>query len=397
MTHTVRVSLPRLLSPPLRGSQPGSRQSCCCTLVALVLALGGCATAPPPRGVDYPAQPAAAVKAPVPAAPITPTRDWRVAGPGLDAAYERSTLLTDTFYSNPDALLKQVEKSGAMGVNRGWEAGAAKGGDWYIEEQRFADTVIGAGVNRNRDDLIDAGLRAIEWGFARQAADGSFPCKDHYLSTSYFIAAAAHAMWLLETTGSGQPFAARIQAIRPRLQNAAAWLADAKNAQAAAAQQNMYSSRYMVTGYALAATARLSGDTALASAGEETIRHGLARQQSGGYFSERGGFDASFQAEALVYLLRYFDHAATADMRRSSEPALRLAIDWLESRVSPRGSVQVTGNTRTGAGQERDRTGQARRISAVAVSRAFGLARTVLGASKYEGLARSVAAARQPG
>ena len=27
--------------------------------------------------------------------------------------------------------------------------GARKGGEWFIEEQRFADTVIGAGVNRN--------------------------------------------------------------------------------------------------------------------------------------------------------------------------------------------------------------------------------------------------------
>lgn len=398
MPHASGAALPRrLLSLPLLGSRLWAWRSRMSALAGLALVVGGCATAPPPRGVDYPAPPVAAVKPPPTAAPIAPSREWRAAGAGLDAAYERSTLLKDTFYSNADVLLKQVEKSGAMGVNRGWEAGAAKGGDWYIEEQRFADTVIGAGVNRNRDDLIDAGLRAIEWGFARQAADGSFPCKDNYLSTSYFIAATAHAMWLLETTGQGQPFAARIQAIRPRLQNSAVWLADARNAQAAATQQEMYSSRYMVTGYALAATARLSGDSALAHAGEDTIRRGLARQHASGYFSERGGFDASFQAEALVYLLRYFDHAATADMRRSSEPALRLGLDWLESRVSARGVVQANGNTRTAAGQERDRTGQTRRISAVAVSRAFGLARTVLGVSKFEAMAKSVATARQPG
>ena len=101
-------------------------------------------------------------------------------------------------------------------------------------------------------------------------------------------------------------------------------------------------------------------------------------------------------AEALVYLLRFFDHAATADMRRSTEPTIRLGLDWLASRVSPRGIVQTTGNTRSGAGQERDRTGQPRRISGVAVSRAFGLGRTVLDASQFEALAKSVATARQP-
>jgi hypothetical protein len=362
--------------------------------VVVVLLLAGCATTPPPRGIDYPA-PVAIPAKPVPTAVVAPPQDWRASGSGLDATYERSALLTTTFYSNPDVLLKQVERSGAMGINRGWEASASKG-DWYIEEQRFADTVIGAGVNRNRNDLIDAGLRAIEWGFARQSADGSFPCKDNYLSSSYFVAATAHALWLLEATGHAQPFAARIQAIRPRLQNAAAWLAASRSTPAISAQLDAYGSRYFVTGYALAATGRLVGDNALASAGEETIRRGISRQHATGYFYELGGFDASFQAEALVYVLRFFDHAATAEMRRSTEPAIRRALDWLASRVSARGIVQTTGNTRSGAGQERDRTGQPRRVSGVAVSRALGLGRTVLDASKYEALAKSVAAARQP-
>lgn len=362
---------------------------------AIVLALAGCTTTPPPRGIDYPAPAVVATRPAPPPAVVAPPQDWRASGSGLDANYEQSALLTATFYSNPNILLKQVDRSGAMGINRAWEASASKG-DWYIEEQRFADTVIGAGVNRNRNDLIDAGLRAIEWGFARQSSDGSFPCKDNYLSSSYFVSATAHALWLLEATGHGQAFSARIQSIRPRLHNAAMWLADARNAPAIVAKLDAYGSRYFVTGYALAATGRIMGDDALASAGEETIRRGIARQHASGYFYELGGFDASFQAEALVYLLRYFDHAATAPMRRSIEPALRLALDWLASRVSSRGIVQTSGNTRSGIGKERDRTGQPRRISAVAVSRAFGLGRVVLGASKYEAFAKSVAIARQP-
>ena len=367
-------------------------------LVALLL-IAGCATAPAPSGVNYPAPTATAPKPAPPPAATTSARDWRAAGSGLDADYERSALLTNTFYANADVLLKQVERTGAMGVNRGWEANVTNSGkgDWYIEEQRFADTVIGAGVNRSRDDLIDAGLRTIEWGFARQITDGSFPCKDNYLSASYFVAATAHSLWLLETTGHGQPFATRIEAIRPRLQSAAVWLANPAHIQAATAQHDTHSSRYVLTGYALGATARLMGDAALAERGEDMIRRGLTRQHATGYFYERGGFDASFQAEALVYLLRYFDHAATATTRRSMEAALRLGLDWLASRVSAGGIVQTTGNTRSSATLERDRTGQPRRISAVAVSRAFGLGRSVLGASKFEALAKSVAAARQPG
>lgn len=333
-------------------------------MATVALTLAGCATSPPPaRGVDYaaPASPPVSASAPAPApVPPPPPREWRAAGAGLDAAFERSVLLTDTFYRNADALLKQVERSGAMGVNRGWEADAAKGADWFIEEQRFADTVIGAGVNRNRIDLVEAGLSALEWGFAQQSADGSFPCKDNYLSASYFVAAAAHSIWLLETTGYARNYAPRIDKIRPALERAAFWLADTNRIQAGAMQHDKYSSRYLLTGYALGATARVTGNPALALAGEELVRTGLSKLHPSGYFVEADGFDVSFQAEALVYLLRYYDHAAASDMRREIEPAARSALGWLASRVAANGIIQTAGNTRSGGAKERDRTGQFR-------------------------------------
>ncbi len=365
--------------------------------MAGVALFAGCSTtSSPQRGVDYPA-PVVTPSPPRAGDAGAPTREWRAAGAGLDAAFERSAFLADSFYRNADALLQQVEKSGAMGVNRGFELAARKGGEWFIEEQRFADTVIGAGVNRNRMDLIDAGLRALEWGYAQQSGDGSFPCRDNFLGGSYFVAATAHSLWLLETTGYARGYTARINALRPKLERAAHWLADNSHPAAVLAQQDAYSSRHFLTGYALAASGRYLGDSTLALVGEDMIHKGLKRQHATGYFQERGGYDASFQAEALVYLLRYYDHAATADMQRAVEPALRRALGWLESRVSPRGVITIAGNTRTGAAQERDRTGAPRRVSAVAVSRAFGLARHVLGDSKFEALARAVATARQPG
>ena len=375
---------------------PSATQTLAIVAAGALITLTGCATnRPPPRGVDYPAVPVAPTKptAPPPAAPM---REWRAAGAGLDAAYERSSLLTDTFYRNADLLLRQVERSGAMGVNRGWEAAARKNGDWFIEEQRFADTVIGAGVNRNRDDLINAGMLALEWGFAQQSGDGSFPCKDNYLGASYFVAATAHSIWLLETTGYARNYAQRIENIRPKLERAALWLAEANRSKAASVQYDKYSSRYLLTGYALGATARVTGNPALALAGEDMVRTGLSKLHPSGYFPESAGFDVSFQAEALVYLLRYYDHAANAETRRDVEPQIRRALGWLESRVASNGVVHAAGNTRSGSARERDRTGQFRRVSAVAVSRAFGLALAVLGDNKYDGLARAVASARQP-
>ncbi len=368
--------------------------------VLLLSVVVGCATVEPPRRVDYPQQ-RTTPPGPQPQIQDGPgranERDWRAAGSGQDVAFERSNLLSESFYRNADALLQQVERSGAMGVNRGWEAAARKGGDWYIEEQRFGDTVIGAGINRNRVDLIDAGLRAFEWGFQQQSQDGSFPCKDNYFSTAYFVAGVAHSIWMLEASGYARDFSGRISTMRPRLAAAARWLADARNIASAKAQNDQFTSRYFLTGYALGAAARVIGEPALAYAGEDLVRAGVALQNAAGFFPERGGFDVSFQGEALVYLLRYHDHVATADMRRLTEPAAKRAVVWLESRVNATGVVQVANNTRSGSGQERDRTGQLRRVSAVAVARAFGLARYVLGDPRHEALAKSVATAKQPG
>ena len=219
--------------------------------MAGVVFFAGCSTtSSPQRGVDYPA-PVVTPSPPRAGDAGTPTREWRAAGAGLDAAFERSAFLADSFYRNADALLQQVEKSGAMGVNRGFELAARKGGEWFIEEQRFADTVIGAGVNRNRMDLIDAGLRALEWGYAQQSGDGSFPCRDNFLGGSYFVAATAHSLWLLETTGYARSYTARINALRPKLERAAHWLADNSHPAAVLAQQDAYSSRHFLTGYAL--------------------------------------------------------------------------------------------------------------------------------------------------
>jgi hypothetical protein len=366
-------------------------------IFAAVLTLVGCATVEPPRRVDYPAAPPiSTTQPPAPPPPRAGEREWRAAGPGQDVAFERSAFLAESFYRNADALLQQVERSGAMGVNRGWEASARKGGDWFIEEQRFGDTVIGAGVNRNRVDLIDAGLRAFEWGFQQQAADGSFPCKDNIVSTAYFVAAVSHSIWLLETSGYARDFSGRIATMRPQLSKAARWLAEPKQLSAAKAQNDQFTSRYFLFGYALGATARVVGEPQLAYAGEEQVRAGLALQHQSGYFPERGGFDVSFHGEALVYLLRYFDHAATADMRRTLEAPLRRALGWLETRIQPTGVIAAAGNTRSGLNQERDRTGQPRRISAVAVARALGLARFALNEAKYETIAKNVAVARQP-
>ena len=129
--------------------------------------------------------------------------------------------------------------------------------------------------------------------------------------------------------------------------------------------------------------------------GEDAIQKAPKRQHASGYFRSAAATMPAFRPNVGI-LLRYYDHAATAEMQRTGA-SLRRALDWLESRVSPRGVINVAGNTRTGAAQERDRTGAPRRVSAVAVSRAFGPPATCWATANSRRWPAPWATARQPG
>ena len=90
------------------------------------------------------------------------------------------------------------------------------------------------------------------------------------------------------------------------------------------AKQDAYSSRHFLTGYALAASGRYLGDSTLALVGEDMISqasNGSTRRVLSGARRLR----REFPAEALVYLLRYYDHGRRPTCN-AVEPALRRAL-----------------------------------------------------------------------
>ena len=70
---------------------------------------------------------------------------------------------------------------------------------WYIEEQRYGEDLIISGLMHDNTAAINAGFTAFNWGFAHQAADGSFAgTADPFHSTSFFVEGVAHACLLIE-------------------------------------------------------------------------------------------------------------------------------------------------------------------------------------------------------
>ena len=59
----------------------------------------------------------------------------------------------------------------------------------------------------------------------------------------------------------------------------------------------------------------------------------------------------------------YYTLVANGEVRQQMQPMIQRGMAWLQARVRPDGTVDQTGNTRTGLGQERGPQGNLKRMS----------------------------------
>jgi len=93
----------------------------------------------------------------------------------------------------------------------------------------------------------------------------------------------------------------------------------------------------------------LGADDELKQLGRRFVDLAMAQyRENDGVFLEKGGHDSSYQAVAALKLevwTLYFPD-------KKLEAAVDRAVRWELGRIGPDGQVNVTGNTRTGLGQE---------------------------------------------
>ncbi len=284
--------------------------------------------------------------------------------PGVrgDLAFETSAFLRSTAYAQPDKAAREMAPDGAYGpLNIGWERGMKD--HWLIEEQRYAFDAIVVGLSYHRQDLVDRGEKIFDWGFRHERPDGSFDCRDRFHSTSFFVEAAAHAMLLLEASDMAEGNHAWVRRTMPSLALAAHWMADPANAVPGQAGDAPYTHRNYLDADALGESGVLLHDASLVSASRDYVRRGIARQSPSGFNPEKGGWDTSYHAVGLLFAEYYYTLVADEALRDSLRPMIARGLDWLAVRIRPDGTVDQTGNTRTGFGQERGPQGNLKTMS----------------------------------
>jgi len=297
-----------------------------------------------------------------------------VMGVAGNLAFETSDFMKETIHAGHKSPPRDWQtQSGAMGVNAKWEAD--KSLPWFVEDQRIGGDYVAAGLAFGNKDEVRWGLKVLAWGFAHMDADGMFNHHDCYHSASFFVESTAHALLLIEASNLRSEFRDAVNELKPKLLSAARWMVrpdvealvwlgkkPANNKLPGCPPELPYAHRRYLDAAAMGEAGVLCHDNELIEKSVALIRNGIAFQRPDGVNPEKGGYDCHYQALGLGYACNYYQMVATGALRAEMKPVLDKAFAWLLTRINDDGTVDVTGNTRTGLGQETTRSGKTKGI-----------------------------------
>ena len=293
--------------------------------------------------------------------PAATLPEWQP-GPAGDLAFETSDFLRLSAYRKPDDTAKDIDANGAYGpLNRAWDETGQ--GRWLIEEQRYAFNTIVAGILYHRQDIIAAGEKVFDWGFRQEQPDGSFQCPDRFHSMSFFVEAAAHSALLLQASDMQAQNQLWVDSAKPRLRQSVRWMMDPANAVPGQAHDAPYTHRFYLDADAIGETGVLLHDNDMIRESRSYVRRGIRHQDIAGFNPEKTGWDTSYHVVGLLFALDYYTLVADDAMRRDMQPMISNGFAWFARRIRPDGTVDQTGNTRTGFGQERGPQGNLKKMS----------------------------------
>jgi len=291
--------------------------------------------------------------------------------------FETGVFMRDNAYAGFKAPPADwAAQSGALRLNPAWETNRSL--RWFIEDQQLGGDYVAAGISFGNADEIRWGLKVLDWGFAQMTTNGDFPHSDNYHSAAFFIEASSRALLLLEASSWRAKFKDQIGDLKSKLQLAARWMIRPEvhdkfwNPTLKKGGEWPFGHRRYLDAAALGEAGVLCHDRDLLAAAADFARQGIAFQQPDGVNPEKGGPDSHYQAYGLLFACRYYALVADDQLRAEMRPMMDKAYAWLLTRVRPDGSVDPTGNTRTGLGQEKARNGKPKgleyRFTAIALA-----------------------------
>lgn len=286
-----------------------------------------------------------------------------------DFDYISNPLIANSIYRKASPLSRSMAPSGANGINALWEHKQAK--RWHIEAQRNGKELVIVGLIKHDEKAIQNGFKMFDWGFARQAADGSFQgTAGPFHSTSFFVEAVAHTLLVLKQSPQSEKYASQIARYTPLVHRAARWMISSEVWEKGVEYNKRYTHRRYLVASALGLTGKLTGDQELIDYAHRSLEDGLSLQRTDGVNPEKGGYDSSYHMVGVVYAERWVKYFPKDSLTPKVRAMVNKALAWEQTRILPTGEISSEGNSRT-AGQETGTLGKVKRIDHKAVFLGF--------------------------
>ncbi len=222
------------------------------------------------------------------------------------------------------------------------------------EFQRGAMHYMVRAIVRNDPRCVEEGWRAIDATMREQTEEGGFSRKGAPhggpSAAAFWLADLSQAVLVLRESPMGPQYKDRIDALTPKIRTAARWLAEPRYQDRLKTEDAEAPNRLLFDALAYGLSGVLAGDEELQETGRRFVDLAMTQYRPcDGAFLEKGGCDSSYQAVTALNLQIWALHFPDPKL----EAAIDRAVRWEVGRVEADGRIDVTGNTRTGHGQEK--------------------------------------------
>ena len=215
---------------------------------------------------------------------------------------------------------------------------------WYIERNHFGLMVYTAGVRFRDPERKAAGIEALDYGVARQNADGSFTCNDAHHSAAFFLEALARFIIVAGHAEEGIDLAR----YRDTLAKGADWFRR-RSSWDDDWWRDTFHHRFFLNPAGLFLTWEIV-DGLHGSILEQAyawMAEGIRRQDDDGAITEFGGHDTGYQSLSITFATGVLMLCELhPDFAIKLERCVRRAADWLAGRVGDDGRIDGSGNSR---------------------------------------------------
>jgi hypothetical protein len=258
-----------------------------------------------------------------------------------------------------DAIPRQVRRFLACEIDQ-----------WSVGSETFAVDILMAGLHQGDEDLVDRGVKALDWGAAIDTNDDGVhtltrDCDGKTVTdygethhTTQWLGSLGIAVHLLRASPHAEKYRANIERYIARIEELAQQLAEPRirdhweTRWVFDGDGNVFTHKMYMRAAALALSASLTdhaGDAARwATDASRIAERAMDQQRDDGVNPERGGYDVSYQMYgswwAEIYAAILPEGSAE---RRALESKIDRALDWQAARVDPEtGGVDIGESTR---------------------------------------------------